>query len=54
METWRVEDAKARFNALLDACLMDGPQVVCRHSVEIVVLVRSSNGNACSAPPDRP
>jgi antitoxin Phd len=34
-----VEDAKARFGELLDACLKDGPQVVTRRGVEDAVLV---------------
>jgi len=36
---WPVQDAKARFSALLDATLRDGPQVVTRRGVEQAVLV---------------
>jgi antitoxin Phd len=36
---WQVYDAKARFSALLDAALNDGPQVVTRRGVETAVLV---------------
>ncbi|MFA6314000.1 MAG: type II toxin-antitoxin system Phd/YefM family antitoxin [Sterolibacterium sp.] len=30
MNTWAVQDAKARFSELLDACVSEGPQVVTR------------------------
>ncbi|WP_341237986.1 type II toxin-antitoxin system prevent-host-death family antitoxin [uncultured Limnobacter sp.] len=30
MQTWPVQDAKARFSELLDTCLRDGPQAVSR------------------------
>ncbi|MEX2650548.1 MAG: type II toxin-antitoxin system Phd/YefM family antitoxin [Alphaproteobacteria bacterium] len=39
MRTWPVQDAKARFSALLDATLSEGPQVVTRRGVEAAVLV---------------
>ena len=39
MRTWQVQDAKARFSALLDASLREGPQVVTRRGVEAAVLV---------------
>ena len=38
-KTWPVQDAKARFSELLDACLTDGPQMVTRRGVEAAVLV---------------
>ena len=28
MKTWPVQDAKARFSEMLDACLKQGPQLV--------------------------
>jgi prevent-host-death family protein len=34
-----VQDAKARFSELLDACVTDGPQVVSRRGKETAVLV---------------
>jgi prevent-host-death family protein len=34
-----VQDAKARFNELLDACVSEGPQVVTRRGAETAVLV---------------
>ncbi|MDK9702774.1 MAG: type II toxin-antitoxin system Phd/YefM family antitoxin [Sulfuritalea sp.] len=39
MNTWRVQDAEARFVELLDACVSEGPQVVTRRGVETAVLV---------------
>lgn len=36
---WQVQDAKARFSALLEASLQDGPQIVTRRGVETAVLV---------------
>jgi len=39
MQTWPVQDAKARFSELLDTCLRDGPQAVSRRGEEQAVLV---------------
>ena len=39
MQTWPVQDAKARFSEFLDACLLEGPQMVTRRGTEIAVLV---------------
>lgn len=39
MQTWAVQDAKARFSEFLDACLANGPQVVTRRGAEAAVLV---------------
>ncbi len=39
MHTWPVQDAKARFSEFLDACLMEGPQMVTRRGAEAAVLV---------------
>lgn len=39
MQTWPVQDAKARFSEFLDACLIDGPQMVTRRGTEAAVLV---------------
>jgi prevent-host-death family protein len=39
MPIWPVQDAKARFSALLDACVSEGPQVVTRRGTETAVLV---------------
>ena len=39
MKTWPVQDAKARFSELLQACLKRGPQLVTRRGEEAAVLV---------------
>lgn len=39
LQTWPVQDAKARFSEFLDACLADGPQMVTRRGAEAAVLV---------------
>jgi antitoxin Phd len=39
MQTWPVQDAKARFSEFLDACITQGPQLVTRRGVEEAVLV---------------
>jgi prevent-host-death family protein len=40
MDTWPVQDAKARFSEFLEACLSEGPQLVTRRGAEAAVLVR--------------
>lgn len=39
MNAWAVQDAKARFSELLDACVSDGSQIVTRRGAETAVLV---------------
>ncbi len=39
MKTWPVQDAKARFSEMLDACAIEGPQLVTRRGAEAAVLV---------------
>ena len=39
VHTWPVQDAKARFSEFLDACLLEGPQMVTRRGAEAAVLV---------------
>ena len=39
MKAWAVQDAKARFSELLDACLEKGPQLVTRRGQDAAVLV---------------
>lgn len=41
-KTWPVQDAKARFSELLDACVRDGPQIVTRRGQETAVLVSAN------------
>jgi antitoxin Phd len=39
MQSWQLQDAKARFSEFLNAALKDGPQIVTRRGVETAVLV---------------
>lgn len=39
MQTWPLQDAKARFSEFLDTCLAQGPQLVTRRGAEAAVLV---------------
>lgn len=39
MHIWPVQDAKARFSEFLDACLVEGPQMVTKRGTETAVLV---------------
>ncbi len=43
MNSWSVQDAKARFSELLESCLKDGPQVVTKRGTEAAVLVPVSH-----------
>lgn len=39
MQTWPVQDAKARFSEFLETCMAEGPQMVTRRGAEAAVLV---------------
>lgn len=39
MHNWPVQDAKARFSELLNACISEGPQLVTRRGEQAAVLV---------------
>ncbi|MCB1631975.1 MAG: type II toxin-antitoxin system Phd/YefM family antitoxin [Pseudomonadales bacterium] len=39
MRNWPVQNAKARFSELLDACVNDGPQMISRRGTETAVLI---------------
>jgi prevent-host-death family protein len=39
MQTWPIQDAKARFSEFLEACLAQGPQMVTKRGAEAAVLV---------------
>ena len=42
MQTWPVQDAKARFSEFLEKCLTDGPQMVTRRGAEAAVLQQAA------------
>lgn len=39
MQTWPIQDAKARFSEFLETCLAEGPQMVTKRGTEAAVLV---------------
>jgi antitoxin Phd len=39
MDTWKLQDAKARFSEVVERALHDGPQVVTRHGENVVVII---------------
>jgi antitoxin Phd len=39
MKTWPVQDAKARFSEMLEACRREGPQLVTKRGADAAVLV---------------
>jgi prevent-host-death family protein len=39
MQSWPVQDAKARFSEMLETCLREGPQVVTKRGADAAVLV---------------
>ncbi|MBN9090392.1 MAG: type II toxin-antitoxin system Phd/YefM family antitoxin [Reyranella sp.] len=39
MKSWAVQDAKARFSEMLEACLRQGPQLVTKRGSEAAILV---------------
>ena len=39
MQTWPVQDAKARFSEFLETCLAEGPQMVTKRGSDAAVLV---------------
>ncbi len=49
MHVWPVQDAKARFSELLDACVSEGPQMVTRRGAETAVLVPIDEWNRLQA-----
>lgn len=39
MQTWPIQDAKARFSEFLETCLAEGPQMVTKRGTEAAVLM---------------
>lgn len=39
MNSWPVQDAKARFSEFLETCLKEGPQIVTKRGAETAVLI---------------
>jgi len=51
MTTWSVQDAKAKFSALLDACQAQGPQFLTRRGAEIAVVTSLEESRRLQAGP---
>ena len=49
MHRWSVRLAKARFSAMLDACVAEGPQLTTRRGNECTVLVRVAEWHCLQA-----
>jgi antitoxin Phd len=39
MDSWKLQDAKARFSEVVERALHDGPQIVTRHGENAVMIV---------------
>lgn len=50
MQNWTIQDAKARFSELVNFALLGEPQLVTRHGVEAVVVVRAADYDALTTP----
>lgn len=49
MQTWPIQDAKARFSEFLETCLTQGPQMVTKRGAEAAVLVPVDEWNRLQA-----
>jgi antitoxin Phd len=43
VRVWPVQDAKARFSEMLEACLREGPQIVTKRGADAAVLVPATD-----------
>ncbi len=39
MDSWKLQDAKARFSEVVDRAIANGPQIVTRHGKNAVVVI---------------
>lgn len=39
MAKWQLQDAKKNLSRLIDRALADGPQIITRHGIEVVVVI---------------
>ncbi len=49
MGKWPVQEAKARFSELVERCIAEGPQLVTKRGVEVVVLVSAAEWHRLQA-----
>jgi hypothetical protein len=47
MQTWPVQDAKARFSEFLDAYIKEGPQIVTKRGTEAAGWCLLMSGGGC-------
>jgi len=50
MDTWKLQDAKARFSEVVDRALANGPQLVTRHGDNAVVVIAYAEFQAATMP----
>ena len=53
MRAWPVQDARAKFSEMLEACLEQGPQLVTRRGSDVAVLVPIGQWRHLSGAPVR-
>lgn len=53
MVSWQLQEAKNKLSELIDRTLSEGPQVITRHGVEVVVVMPYARYRRLTAPDQR-
>ncbi len=53
MTSWQLQEAKNKLSELIDRALAEGPQVITRHGVEVVVVMPFAGYKKLTAPGQR-
>jgi len=53
MTTWQIQEAKNRLSELIERALDEGPQIITRHGVEVVVVMPFDGYKKLTAPSER-
>ena len=53
MVTWQLQEAKNKLSELIDRALSEGPQVITRHGVRVVVVIPYAGYEKLTAPSQR-
>jgi len=53
MTPWQLQEAKNKLSELIDRTLSEGPQVITRHGVEVVVVVPFAKYKELTSPKQR-
>jgi antitoxin Phd len=53
MISWQLQEAKNKFSELIDRAMSEGPQVITRHGVEVVVVMPIAGYKKLMAPKKR-